>query len=174
MQHCNDSSATLESVGCSCPNVQLFFGDFILLLFPTVFTVAYSFDFFSIVILEIDLPAALCTFHCTFHQKESLLFPSMALILPPGIDNATFQNILNELSEIVGEANVSRDGLSGSLEGPHGQHTYGDAYVLQPANGREPSAAVRPRLVSEVQDIVRLANKYKFPLWTVSRGKNLG
>jgi hypothetical protein len=170
VQHCNDSSATLESVGCSCPNVQLFFGYFILPLFPTVFTVAYSLDFFSIAILEIDQPAALCT----FQQKESPFFPSMALILPPGINNATFQNILDELSEIVGEANVSRDGLSGSLEGPHGQHTYGDAYVLQPANGREPSAAVRPRLVSEVQDIVRLANKYKFPLWTVSRGKNLG
>jgi hypothetical protein len=98
----------------------------------------------------------------------------MTSILPPGIDNATFQKILQDLSGIVGEANVSRDGLSGSLEGPHGQHTYGDAYVLQPDNGREPSAAVRPSLVSEVQEIVRLANKFKFPLWTVSRGKNLG
>ena len=98
----------------------------------------------------------------------------MASILPPGIDNATFQKILQELSEIVGEANLSRDGLSGSLEGPHGQRTYGDAYVLRPENGRDPSAAIRPSLVSEVQEIVRLANKYKFPLWTVSRGKNLG
>ncbi len=98
----------------------------------------------------------------------------MASVLPPGIDKATFQKILQELSEIVGEANVSCDRLSGSLEGPHGQHTYGDAYVLQPEHGRDPSAAVRPSRVSEVQEIVRLANKYTFPLWTVSRGKNLG
>ncbi len=96
----------------------------------------------------------------------------MASVLPPSIDKATFQKILQELSEIVGDANMSCDRLSGALEG--GQHTYGDAYVLQPENGRDPSAALRPSCVSEVQEIVRLANKYTFPLWTFSRGKNLG
>lgn len=98
----------------------------------------------------------------------------MASILPPGIGHATFQKILQELSEIVGPANVSLDASSGALEGPHKQNTYGDAYVLTPENGREPSGAVRPSSVSEVQAVIRLANKYKFPLWTVSRGKNLG
>lgn len=98
----------------------------------------------------------------------------MAPILPSGIDSATFQKILQELSEIVGPANVSADASSGALEGPHKQKSYGDAYSLTPEHGREASGAVRPSLVSEVQAVVRLANKYKFPLWTVSRGKNLG
>ncbi|KAH8594526.1 hypothetical protein B0O99DRAFT_513907 [Bisporella sp. PMI_857] len=98
----------------------------------------------------------------------------MASVSPPGIDHATFQKILQEFSDIVGEDNVSRDASYGSLEGPHGQHTYGDPYVLQAEKGREPSAAIRPSVVSEVQAIVRVANRYKCPLWTVSRGKNLG
>ncbi|OJJ80657.1 FAD-binding oxidoreductase, partial [Aspergillus glaucus CBS 516.65] len=37
-----------------------------------------------------------------------------------------------------------------------------------------PSGAVRPSKVEQVRQIVKLANVYKVPLWTVSRGKNLG
>jgi 4-cresol dehydrogenase (hydroxylating) len=39
---------------------------------------------------------------------------------------------------------------------------------------RVPSAAVAPDAVEQVQQIVRIAGKYKIPLWTISTGKNLG
>src|SRR5699024_10098929 len=36
------------------------------------------------------------------------------------------------------------------------------------------SAAVAPATVEEVQQIVRIANQYKIPLFPISTGKNLG
>ncbi|KAJ9144931.1 hypothetical protein NKR23_g5732 [Pleurostoma richardsiae] len=44
----------------------------------------------------------------------------------------------------------------------------------QPTKATSPVGGVRPSAVEEVQQIVKLANTYKVPLWTVSRGKNLG
>lgn len=37
-----------------------------------------------------------------------------------------------------------------------------------------PSAALAPDSVEQVQQIIRTANTYRIPLWTVSTGKNLG
>lgn len=37
-----------------------------------------------------------------------------------------------------------------------------------------PGAAVAPESVEQVQAIVRIANRHKVPLWTISRGKNFG
>ena len=37
-----------------------------------------------------------------------------------------------------------------------------------------PSAAVAPDRVEQVQEIVRIAGRFKIPLWTISTGKNLG
>src|SRR3979411_2848193 len=39
---------------------------------------------------------------------------------------------------------------------------------------RIPSAAVAPDRVEQVQQIVKIAGKYKIPLWTISTGRNLG
>src|SRR6516162_6114156 len=36
-----------------------------------------------------------------------------------------------------------------------------------------PSAAVAPHTVEQVQSVVRVANEYEIPLWTISTGKNL-
>jgi len=36
-----------------------------------------------------------------------------------------------------------------------------------------PSGAVAPASVEEVQAVLKVANKYKLPLWTVSTGKNM-
>jgi 4-cresol dehydrogenase (hydroxylating) len=37
-----------------------------------------------------------------------------------------------------------------------------------------PGAAVAPATVEQVQEIVRIANRHKVPLWPISRGKNFG
>ena len=53
---------------------------------------------------------------------------------------------------------------------------YRDAYspFWSEEEDRVPSAAVAPDNVEQVQAIVRIANAYKIPLWTIATGKNLG
>lgn len=38
----------------------------------------------------------------------------------------------------------------------------------------EPGAALAPSSVEQVQEIVKIANRHKIPLWPISRGKNFG
>ncbi|KAJ2897242.1 Vanillyl-alcohol oxidase [Zalerion maritima] len=75
-------------------------------------------------------------------------------------------------SSIIGEDNVSRDPSTGALSGIQGKTSYGDPFPIDLE--RKPRGAVRPRSVEEVQAIVKVANELRVPLWTVSRGKNLG
>lgn len=53
---------------------------------------------------------------------------------------------------------------------------YRDAYspLWGTAEERRASAAVAPRSVEQVQQIVRVANRYKIPIQPISTGKNLG
>ena len=53
---------------------------------------------------------------------------------------------------------------------------YRDAYspFKGEAEDRVPSAAVAPDTVEQVQAIVRIANRYRLPLWTIATGRNLG
>lgn len=96
-------------------------------------------------------------------------------VLPPSFDEAMFDEAMDALAAVVGSDNVSRDSSHGSLEGPAGELYYGDVWPLGEGSAdHTPSGAVRPKLVEEVQEIVKVASRYKLPLWTISRGKNLG
>ena len=95
-------------------------------------------------------------------------------VLPPSLDETTFDTVLDKLSRIVGESNISRHHLYGNLEGPQGQSCYDDLWPLGDPTEHTPSGAVRPRTVNEIQQALKIANEYKLPLWTVSRGRNLG
>lgn len=81
-------------------------------------------------------------------------------------------SFFDAVSAIIGEKNVSRTPQHGALQGTQGQDSYGDPFSARESH--LPSGAVRPSEVEQVQDIVKLANVHKVPLWTVSRGKNLG
>ncbi len=87
-------------------------------------------------------------------------------------DARAVQHFFDHAARILGEANVSRDHQHGALKGRQGEESYGDPFSTT-AN-HQPGGAVRPSIVEEVQDIVKIANVYKVALWTVSRGKNLG
>ena len=50
---------------------------------------------------------------------------------------------------------------------------YADPFPFSAIGGR-PAGAVRPGSVEEVQAVVRAAGEHGVPLWTVSRGRNLG
>jgi 4-cresol dehydrogenase (hydroxylating) len=84
----------------------------------------------------------------------------------------TIGNFFDDVAHIVGEENISRTPDHGALEGTQGETSYGDSFSTETTH--RPSGAVRPSSVEEVQEIVKLANKHKVSLWTVSRGKNLG
>jgi hypothetical protein len=70
-------------------------------------------------------------------------------VLPPGIDDSSFQKILMELRDIVGTDDLSSEATSGALEGPDQKTIYGDPYSLLPSNDNQPSGAVRPILANE-------------------------
>ncbi|KAF9770007.1 hypothetical protein IL306_012489, partial [Fusarium sp. DS 682] len=95
-------------------------------------------------------------------------------VLPPGIGPSEHRQFFDELAKVVGDENISRDASTGALTGPHEQQSYGDPYALVSQDQHIPSGAVRPASVEEVQQVLRLANRFSIPLWTVSRGRNLG
>ena len=89
-------------------------------------------------------------------------------ILPPGVSAEQFATAVRQLADVVGRDWVltSEDDL-----GP-----YRDSYstVWGTPEERQASAAVSPTTVEEVQAIVRIANRYRIPLFPISTGKNFG
>ncbi len=87
--------------------------------------------------------------------------------LPPGISAPDFSAAIHGWQEIVG-----RDWVFTSAED---LDPYKDAYspFAGEAEERIASAVVAPATADDVQKIVRIANQYKIPLYTISTGKNL-
>jgi 4-cresol dehydrogenase (hydroxylating) len=84
-----------------------------------------------------------------------------------GIDGAVLAQALRAFAGVVGAANV--------FTGEEDRIAYSDHFAPDDQEGRhQPSAGVAPVTVAEIQEIVRIANRYKIPLWPISRGKNFG
>lgn len=90
------------------------------------------------------------------------------MILPPGISHRVFNSAIKEFEQAVGADWVFTSKADLDL--------YRDAY--SPFRGekqeRMASAAVAPDNVEEVQQVVRVANKFKVPIYPISTGKDLG
>jgi 4-cresol dehydrogenase (hydroxylating) len=89
--------------------------------------------------------------------------------LPPGVGEETFRRALQEFANVVGNDWVLYDDDDIA--------TYQDAYspfVAEPEKRRVASAAVVPTSVEQVQQIVRIANEHRIPLYAFSTGRNLG
>jgi (+)-pinoresinol hydroxylase len=89
--------------------------------------------------------------------------------LPPGVSSADFASTLQEFANAVGDSWVFSKDEDIAL--------YDDAYTPffgEPELQRRASAAVAPASVEQVQAVVRIANKYKVPLYAISTGRNLG
>ena len=87
--------------------------------------------------------------------------------LPPGVIRKDFEDAIAQFQAVVGKEWVFTSDEDVDL--------YRDSYspFWHEAEDPVPSAAVAPDGVEQVQQVVRIANKYKIPLWTVSTGKNL-
>ena len=88
--------------------------------------------------------------------------------VPPGVSAADFGEAIRQFEEAIGKEWVFTSNEDVAL--------YRDAY--SPLMG-EPdellaSAAIAPDGVEQVQKVVRIANRYKIPIYPVSTGKNLG
>ncbi|KAK4545293.1 hypothetical protein LTR36_003473 [Oleoguttula mirabilis] len=88
-------------------------------------------------------------------------------VLPPGVSQQDFDRAISEWVAALGESAVfTGDAL----------RDYLDPYEIpQPGVERKiPSAAVCPTNIENLQAVLRVANRYSIPVWTFSRGKNIG
>jgi len=79
------------------------------------------------------------------------------------LDPQVFQEAVSEFRRACGDANVV-------TSGPELERA-AKATIPDP---RPPSAVLRPGSVDEVAEIVRIANRFRVPLWPVSQGRNWG
>ncbi|MBB5497609.1 FAD-binding oxidoreductase [Paraburkholderia sp. MM5384-R2] len=87
---------------------------------------------------------------------------------PQNVSPEVFVTALQEFATVVGKDWV--------LTSDEDLFPYKDAYspLRDIPEDRSASAAVAPASVEEVQAVVRIANRYKIPLYAISTGKNLG
>src|SRR3984957_19264133 len=87
---------------------------------------------------------------------------------PPGVRAEDFARAVGEFERVVGREWVFTSDADLDL--------YRDAYspYLNEPEERIASGAVAPTTTAEVQQIVRMANKDRITLYTLSTGKNLG
>ena len=89
------------------------------------------------------------------------------MALPPNTSEAKFASVLAEFRAAVGDAWVFSSKEDVAL--------YRDSYSIYWGEPEErvASAAVAPANVEQVQQIVRIANKNRIPLYPISTGRNL-
>jgi 4-cresol dehydrogenase (hydroxylating) flavoprotein subunit len=86
--------------------------------------------------------------------------------LAPSVSKTDFKSAVAEMRRVVGDDWVFAD--------TDGVIPYAKTYIPDPLHKHVPVGAVAPKSVGEVQELVRIANKYRQPLWPVSTGKNMG
>ena len=86
--------------------------------------------------------------------------------LAPGQRKADFAGAMRAFRAVVGDEWVAGD--------PSAVVPWTKTYVPDPGNRHAPVGAVCPETAEQVQEIVRIANRFRQPLWPVSTGKNMG
>jgi len=89
----------------------------------------------------------------------------MAALLPPDVAQEDFDRALAEFRAIVGDEWV----MTGQVE----RDSYLDAFAPGDAQSHAASGAIAPESAEQVQAVVKVANKYRIPLWPESTGRNL-
>ena len=86
--------------------------------------------------------------------------------LPKGVSQAAFESAVSEYRELLGEDNVVVD--TAKLD------YYVEKLLPEPSPRHQAAGALKVSSTEEVQQVVRIANKYKTPLWPISTGGNCG
>ncbi len=89
-------------------------------------------------------------------------------IVPQGVSASDFAEALRQFASAIGKEWTYTSDEDVDL--------YRDAYspFWGEADERRASAAVAPASVEQVQAVMRIANKYKIPMYPISTGRNLG
>lgn len=85
-------------------------------------------------------------------------------VLPPGLTAADFTAALRAFAGALGDGAVLRSAEEAG--------EFRDPYAFASWDEHWPSAVLMPGSVEEVQEVVRIAGRYRVPLWTNSMGKN--
>lgn len=103
--------------------------------------------------------------------------------LPPGMAETQFSEMIQTLKVIVGDDQVHTGESLLHFSDPFSPHTenFPSAAVWCVktcwsliAYSKTLTASSSPKSVEEIGKILALANRIHLPLWTISRGKNLG
>ena len=88
--------------------------------------------------------------------------------VPPGVNQRDFERALARFRSVVGAEWVFSSDEDVAL--------YRDAYspLVGEPEEKVASAAVAPDSAEQVQQIVRIANEFRIPLYPISTGRNLG
>ena len=90
----------------------------------------------------------------------------MSATLPPHLSQGTLDAALDEFRAALGdEAVITEDAAVREFRDPFWPAD-DDTYA--------PSVVVMPETTEQVQEIVRIANRHAFPVWTHSTGRNNG
>jgi (+)-pinoresinol hydroxylase len=107
-------------------------------------------------------------YRCGKRQRLNCFAQSLAMHTPPGVSERDFADALRQFERVVGHEWVFSSEEDVAL--------YRDAYspFWGEPDERVASAAVAPDTVAQVQEIVRIANRLKVPLYPISTGRDLG
>src|SRR5690606_15435045 len=83
-----------------------------------------------------------------------------------GLDPNAFAEALRAMRGIVGDSFVFAE--EPQLVG------YRDHFAMKPPEAHAASAAVAPKSVEEIQQLLAVAREHGIPVWTISTGRNLG
>ncbi|KAL2839391.1 hypothetical protein BJY01DRAFT_250487 [Aspergillus pseudoustus] len=89
-------------------------------------------------------------------------------VLPIGVTQATFETAIKQLISALAVSSVFVGDALAHYVDPY------DVYEDDQSRRRVPSAAVTPGSLDELRQVLKIANEHGIPLWTFSRGKNLG
>ena len=87
-------------------------------------------------------------------------------VLPRGVSQQEFQKAIEAFQKLLGDKNV--------LTRPEQLIAY--TKIMMPVDDAEhaPSATLVATTVKQVQEVVKICNTYKIPIWTISTGRNFG
>ncbi|KAK1773264.1 hypothetical protein QBC45DRAFT_97592 [Copromyces sp. CBS 386.78] len=101
-------------------------------------------------------------------------------VLPPGITHEVWTKAIQAFISVLGPDAVLIDSALSDYIDPYDLHEAESAESESAENSNSnskrkvPSAAVCPSSTDQLSAILKIANEFTIPLWTFSRGKNLG
>jgi 4-cresol dehydrogenase (hydroxylating) len=92
--------------------------------------------------------------------------PTQDALLPRGVTQEAFDKALAELRDMLGDENVLTEAAQLA--------PYGKIMMSVDNAAHAPSAALTATTVEQVQHVVRVCNRYRIPVYTISTGRNFG